>query len=1172
MRVRAVRHALFLTALLPVVIGAPALLTASISMETAVDRVLGATSDAAAQTALEELRADPAWEALSRPRFDELEEMIAARGPVAPPADGVRLEEIAVATAGGTIPVLVRLPGDYTTARSWPLLLALHGGPPRSEEQARRGARRMMEVWAPSTDRQGWMVAAPVMRTTVSVDAFTQDRLPYEIFHPEQAEAVIRALSRRYAVDRDRVVATGISLGSNFSIAFAASRPDLFAAIVPVSTEGESRERLIRDLVGVPIYLLEGTEDANILTITGPRALRDTLRDLGGEIVYREFAGRAHEGFSEHYDDVLRWLARHPRRRDPRTVLRVPHDGIVPVARRVHWVESDTRQGLVRARVTGPTGISIDAWHATRLTLLLDDDLLDLDRPITVRVNGELVHDGMIPRSIATALAGFRRTGDPHLVAARLTVEVPVNRGSLAAGRRLAREVTPTHAPGRLSYWETFAAAALRERFPGIGFDAVEVDRPAGEEVLDGVALRVTDVDPRAEVARAGLQVGDVLLDVNGEPFFAGGGVKALTERTRRDLRGALRTVDLRVRRQEATLTLSANLGLGPYTHTTPPPAASPRAAPPLAFDHYHRVDEIEALLASIVARHSDLARLVEIGRSRANRPILAVEINNPVTGPAGDKPGFYLDGNIHGGEILGGEGALYFVNHLLTTYGQDEEITRLVDRLAFYVVCVVNPDGRVISVETPENHRWNLRPVDEDGDGRFDEDPPEDLDGDGAILTMRVADADGDWMISPDDPRLMVHRRRPAPVAGDAESVSGHGRGGSGDAGGPFYRLLTEGIDNDGDGAFNEDRIGGVDLNRNFPANWHPAQFASGPYPLSEPESRALVDYITAHPSIAAIHTYHTSGGMLLRFPTLADQDWDFPAADLEDYREIAAAGVPLTGYDNYAFSKKKIVDLMHPGHGVFNDWGSSVFGVLTMTTEMWKHPLDEGEASLLAWNDRVLGGAGFIAWHVWQHPQLGPVELGGWDRFTVSNPPEDRIEDEVERNNRWVLSFAQRLPQVRILEAAASLPGGRHGHVRIEATVANTGWMPTATAYATDVLETAHPVEVRLSTAGLEVVAGDAVADLGVLPGTHGGKPEPHRLSWELACPSAAASLAPGATPWAEITVSSEKAGTVRQRVDLAAETRQACHAAPAVGRHRPATGRAFTGIAGSVSAARP
>ncbi|MCH7563147.1 MAG: hypothetical protein IH968_04910 [Gemmatimonadetes bacterium] len=528
-----------------------------------------------------------------------------------------------------------------------------------------------------------------------------------------------------------------------------------------------------------------------------------------------------------------------------------------------------------------------------------------------------------------------------------------------------------------------------------------------------------------------------------------------------------------------------------------------------ITFDHYHTLAEIQDYLEAVTARHSELATLLEIGASRSGRPIWAVDINNPATGPAEEKPAFYVDGNIHGGEVLGGEGALAFIDRLLGAYGSDPRITELVDTRAFYVVPIVNPDGRAISVDTPENHRWNIRPVDEDGDGLVDEDPPEDLDGDGRMLQMRVPDPDGGWVIHPDDPRRMVRVRR------NSEE-------------GQRYSVYSEGIDNDGDGRFNEDRVGGVDLNRNFPANWSAAQFASGPFPLSEPETHALVTYITARPNIAAIHTFHTSGGLLLRFPTLADQDWEFPEADQEDYRLIAEDGVPITGYTNFAYTKESIVDLMSPGHGVFNDWGSKEFGVLSMTTEMWSHAFGEGQDALFRWNDEVLDGTGFIDWKPFDHPQLGPIEVGGWDRWSTSSPPGRLIAGELDRNVRWVLTFADKTPQVAILESMAERSGS-DDRFRVLATVANIGWMATATVQATEVLEIAKPVRVSITLTNAELVEGEAVWSLGVLPGTHDGPAVERSLEWSVR-------VVDGRRPAsAEITVWSEKAGTVRRVVRL-------------------------------------
>lgn len=526
-----------------------------------------------------------------------------------------------------------------------------------------------------------------------------------------------------------------------------------------------------------------------------------------------------------------------------------------------------------------------------------------------------------------------------------------------------------------------------------------------------------------------------------------------------------------------------------------------------ITFDHYHSLAEIDAYLQAVAARYPELVTLHEIGRSRAGRPLWAVDVNNPATGPAMEKPGFYVDGNIHGGEVLGGEGALAFLERLVSRYGTDPAITELVDTRAFYVVPIVNPDGRAISVDTPENHRWNIRPVDEDNDGLVDEDPPEDLDADGRLLQMRIPDPEGPWAVHPTDPRRMVR------VPAGAGTVA-------------RFRLESEGLDNDGDGRFNEDSVGGVDLNRNFPANWSAAQFASGPFPLSEPETYALVAYITARPNIAAIHTFHTSGGLILRFPTLADQDFEFPRADIEAYRGIAEDGVGLTGYANYAVEKKPIVDLMSPGHGVFNDWGSKVFGVLAVTTEMWAHGFGEGQDALFRWNDEVLGGRGFIGWYPFDHPDLGRIELGGWDRWSTASPPEPMIAAEVDNNVRWVLTFAEKTPRVAILDASARrLDDG--GTVGVVASVANIGWMATATAHATESLRTAKPVRVHLELDNGTLERGEPVISLGVLPGTGGGSPDVRELSWTVRVLDAARPVR------ATVIVSSEKAGMARRVV---------------------------------------
>jgi predicted esterase len=309
-----------------------------------------------------------AQEGVSQDRFAAFERELANRRPAAK-LSAAPEEPIEVELPGGrSIPVFVQTPPGLEPSRRWPLLLAMHGGPTRDAASALRGALGMLAVWREPAAEAGWFVVSPAMTHVIARGPRTADRLPYEILTAEQIDAILRAVSRRFPVDPNRIVATGISLGSNFSIAYAAARPDRLAAIVAVSTEGESRERLLRNLMHVPAFVLQGSRDPNIRDIGGPRAMGAILASFGYDHVYRELPERGHEGFAEHYSEVLRWLAERPRDPYPKEVVRVPHDGIMPVARRVHWIESDTRAGLLRARVVDRNRIDIDArWRVSSI-------------------------------------------------------------------------------------------------------------------------------------------------------------------------------------------------------------------------------------------------------------------------------------------------------------------------------------------------------------------------------------------------------------------------------------------------------------------------------------------------------------------------------------------------------------------------------------------------------------------------------------------------------------------------------------------------------------------------------------------------------------------------------------------------------------------------------------
>ncbi|UCD25651.1 MAG: hypothetical protein JSW51_06980, partial [Gemmatimonadota bacterium] len=184
-------------------------------------------------------------------------------------------------------------------------------------------------------------------------------------------------------------------------------------------------------------------------------------------------------------------------------------------------------------------------------------------------------------------------------------------------------------------------------------------------------------------------------------------------------------------------------------------PAIAQRAE--ITFDHNHTYAEVVDYLQRVVRAYPNITRLHTIGQSYEGRDLLVLEVTNRRTGDALSKPGFWMDGNLHASEVMGAEVSLKNIDVLVNGYGDDPFITNLVDTRTIYIMPKLNPDGSDHYLTKPDGMRSSVRPHDSDRDGLFDEDPPEDLDGDGNILQMRIRDETGSMKTSPDDPRLMV-------------------------------------------------------------------------------------------------------------------------------------------------------------------------------------------------------------------------------------------------------------------------------------------------------------------------------------------------------------------------------------------------------------------------------
>lgn len=467
---------------------------------------------------------------------------------------------------------------------------------------------------------------------------------------------------------------------------------------------------------------------------------------------------------------------------------------------------------------------------------------------------------------------------------------------------------------------------------------------------------------------------------------------------------------------------------------------------PAIRFNKFYRYAELTRLLKEYVKEYPNLIRLESIGKSHEGRDVWLITVTNFKSGDDAEKPAFWVDGNIHASEVTASAAALYLIHSLVTKYKKDGNTTRALDTRAFYIVPRVNPDGAEWALaDKPKIIRSSTREY------PYTHDPldglvwGEDLDGDGRILQMRIEDPNGAWKVHPDETRLMIRRD---PV----------------ETGGTYYRILPEGLLKNYDGVTIKvhNPKQGLDLNRNFPAGWRTEsdQRGAGPYPASEPEARNLVDFIAKHPNITGTISFHTMSGVLLR-PYDDRPDDDFPTDDLWTYQKIGEKGTQITSYPHisvfhdFKYHPKQVIT------GGFDTWTYEHVGVFSWTVEFWspmkqagiekfkfidwyrEHPAED-DLKLLKWNDEVLKGRGYVDWYAYKHPQLGQVELGGWDSMNMwTNPPLEFLEKEISPFPEWIVWHALISPKLVLLETKVTSLGA--DSFRVRAVIQNEGWLPT-------------------------------------------------------------------------------------------------------------------------------
>ena len=479
-----------------------------------------------------------------------------------------------------------------------------------------------------------------------------------------------------------------------------------------------------------------------------------------------------------------------------------------------------------------------------------------------------------------------------------------------------------------------------------------------------------------------------------------------------------------------------------------------------ISFNRYYTAEGHATLTKKIADAHPNLVRRVSIGKSYEGRDMWMLQITNFSKGDPKRKPGFYIDGNIHSNEIQGAEISIYTAWYLTENYGDIDYITQMLDDRIFYIIPTINPDARNNYMKAPNSGsspRSGMMPLDDDRDGLIDEDQPDDLDGNGSITQMRRKSPNGNFIIDPMDSRRMLQ-------IGVDDVV---------DPNTPRYEMLgSEGIDNDGDGSVNEDRIGSYDPNRDWAWKWQPDYIQRGAYkyPFSVPENRNVADFVMAHPNIAGGQSYHNSGGMILRGPGAEEDVSTYNRADLRIYDAIGRKGEQIMPGYRYLTVYKDLYSVF----GGELDWFYGSRGVYTFSNEIFTrfayYKNNQGGQDLsYRVDEELLFGDAFEPWKSYDHPTYGEIEIGGFRKNFGRATPGFMLEEELHRNMAFTMYHAFQMPKLSISDVKEKSLGG--GLREITATIKNERLMPT---HASQDLKFKIERPDYISISGVDVQAG--------------------------------------------------------------------------------------------------
>ena len=482
----------------------------------------------------------------------------------------------------------------------------------------------------------------------------------------------------------------------------------------------------------------------------------------------------------------------------------------------------------------------------------------------------------------------------------------------------------------------------------------------------------------------------------------------------------------------------------------------------------------------------SNLVTVSSLGKSLGERELYLLRVTRPKDDKAKDeeKPAILILGSVYAPQLLGSELAMRMVGQLVAK-SNDEPIKQLLDRFVLYVIPRPNPDATETMFSKPFAERaLNTRSTDDDRDFAFDEDPNEDLNGDGWITAMRVEDPTGKWMPHPADNRVLIE-------ADAKKNETGR------------YLLYSEGRDNDHDERWNEDGPGGVDFNRNFTFRYAFFTPGAGPHQISEAESRAIADFVFEHTNIALVFSFSPQDNLLEPWKPGKDDDRIKTAvqtSDADQLNFLAEQYRSIHGGKDWPSPMK--------GEGDFAEWAYFHIGRWSLSARAWWIPKVEAEkkdgakeekpaeekrgaedVNALRWFASK-GIDGFVAWTPVEHPDFPgkKVEVGGFKPLLRLNPPAAELDGLADKHLQFIGKAGGLMPALQLdVQKVESLGGGLF---RVTARVLNTGYLPTVSAMG-QISRLPNPVQLKITLPdGAKLVTSSERVKIEPLAGNGGSK----------------------------------------------------------------------------------